>query len=764
MEDGGGPNRATWLVDACALLWIVAIAVGVLLPALLHGPFIGSFDLQYRNGLTALAGVVPHNITTSDQVAAIIPWTSVTWQQVHAGILPLWNPYNGTGLPLAFNWQSAPLAVPTVVGYLVPLRYAYDAAILTTFIIAGSGAYVLARVLRLGTLPAVFAATAFELSGPLTGWLGFPHAGVMSWGGWLLAAVILVIRGRRRVVGITLLALVVACTLYAGQPEVAVVMIGATAVFGVVLLAYRLPSFSTRGPLGKPILDLVLGGAIGGMFAAPFVLPGLQVVSLSARKSPVLSTAMMPHALMYLISQGFDGLPIAGQVPFATDSYFFIETVAYVGIVAIVLAAIALATNFRRPEVVASFVVGLGCIIILFTPAARQVIFHLPGINAIGLTRFLMPLALVLALVAGIGLDFVLRLDDRRRTATFLALGFGVAGVTLAVVYVLSVRHLPRILADERRNSLIWPAIGVAAGLVAAALMGVTARRAGERGPSHRRRTGIVAGLVLLGAETGFLLTAGAPIPSSSSHFFIPSGHVTSLQRSVGASRIGYSGGNCSEVGLPPDVNAAYGIHQLDAYDPIIPSSYFRSWTANAGTIGGIQLFNLFCPRVTSASIARLYGVSYLLQPRGATEPAGTVPNGVIGNEPLFRVPGAALATVTPVGIGGAPPSDTAAGTPVGVRQPDPATWAMRITTPGNALLRLRLTNLPGWTATIDGHALPLSTFAGSMLQARIPAGAHSVVLRYWPKSLTIGIVLALVGLAALVTMIAISCRRPRSD
>jgi len=39
---------------------------------------------------------------------------------VHLGFLPLWNPYSGPGLPLAFNWQSASFGVPSLIGYLMP--------------------------------------------------------------------------------------------------------------------------------------------------------------------------------------------------------------------------------------------------------------------------------------------------------------------------------------------------------------------------------------------------------------------------------------------------------------------------------------------------------------------------------------------------------------------------------------------------------------------------------------------------------------------
>ncbi len=117
----------------------------------------------------------------------MIPWTTLAWTQVHHGHLPLWNPYSGLGMPLVFNWQSASFSVPALVGYLVPVRLAYTVAQIVTLVIAGSGVYVLGRVLRLGVLGSATAATVYELSGPFMGWLGWPNAAAMAWAGWLFA-------------------------------------------------------------------------------------------------------------------------------------------------------------------------------------------------------------------------------------------------------------------------------------------------------------------------------------------------------------------------------------------------------------------------------------------------------------------------------------------------------------------------------------------------------------------------------------------------
>jgi uncharacterized membrane protein YfhO len=59
-------------------------------------------------------------------------------------------------------------------------------------------------------------------------------------------------------------------------------------------------------------------------------------------------------------------------------------------------------------------------------------------------------------------------------------------------------------------------------------------------------------------------------------------------------------------------------------------------------------------------------------------------------------------------------------------------------------VLRLRVTALPGWHATVDGKAVPLATWSeGAMLQLHVPVGRHVVDLQYWPDLFTDGLVVA---------------------
>ena len=237
------------LPDLLGVSWVVLAGIATLLPALVHGASLGALDLNSLWGLSQHTGPPIRQLQGSDQITLFVPWTTLAWTQVHHGQIPLWNPYSVLGSPLAFNWESAPFSLPSLIGYLFPVRLAYTASLIVSLVIGGTGMYVLGRVLRLGVLGCAMAATVFELSGPFMGLLAWPIAWVMAWAGWLFAATILVVRGRRRMRNIALLALVVALAGYGGEPEGLLLLAISLAAFAAVVLVRRSSWAGGEGPV-----------------------------------------------------------------------------------------------------------------------------------------------------------------------------------------------------------------------------------------------------------------------------------------------------------------------------------------------------------------------------------------------------------------------------------------------------------------------------------------------------------------------------------
>jgi hypothetical protein len=223
-----------------------------------------------------------------------------------------------------------------------------------------------------------------------------------------------------------------------------------------------------------------------------------------------------------------------------------------------------------------------------------------------------------------------------------------------------------------------------------------------------------------------------------------------------------FDGPAVTALGVLPEANSLYGLHEFDFYDPILPHAYIQSWASVSDSPAGVPIYNSFCPVVATTEQARRFGVEYVLEPPGKPGPAGAQFDRIVGDERLYRIPGSAAATLTPAEPGGQLPPDGAPGTPVRVEHPSPSSW--RMTTEGSQVqvLRLRLTDEPGWHATIDGRPLELAPYAKVMLQARIPPGHHTIELHYWPVMFSVGLALAVGSVLVLSTFSTVALLRRR--
>ena len=98
---------------------------------------------------------------------------------------------------------------------------------------------------------------------------------------------------------------------------------------------------------------------------------------------------------------------------------------------------------------------------------------------------------------------------------------------------------------------------------------------------------------------------------------------------------------------------------------------------------------------------------------------------------------------------------------------PSDVTYRLHVRTAVTRRLIIRITDVPGWHASADGHPIALTRTDGALLSALVPAGTTGVVLTYQPGLLTVGFVLAPVTLAVLVGAVVVSvavrrCRRRR--
>ena len=602
--------RRRRLPDLLALLWIVLVTAIYLSPALVHhGLSFGPFDLGASLSGLGHPGAPYANGWLGDQIEEFIPWAYFDWQSLHHLQFPLWNPHVALGLPQFFNFQSSVLSLPELFGYLFPPSASTLVAVALKLLIAGTGAYVFARCLGLEPWAAAFAATTWELCGPFITEIGWPLGDVMAWAGWILAGTHLAWHGRRLALALPLLALSVAFAVYGGFPE------GTALLFGACWLYLALLAVQGRRAIGPA----VTGWACGLALAAPLWLPGLQLVGVSGR-SAVSYPALPLSALITALVPRYFGSSSLADGWFGPISYS--ETVAYVGLVALVAAGVGLYASRARREVRALALTALVLLIAAYQVGPTAwLLTHVPHLAAVALGRGRIPLAFILSILAGYGIQTVVREGRRLAVRRAFTIAVGVVGVALALVaaHIVYGGSSGLTVAESRVHTvgLIWPLLTLALLVLVAGWLQQGGWRPGW----------LFA--VLMAGETAFLLAFGIGLNVYSPQFLPETAAEHALLAHVGTSLVGLAvpAGSVSQyphIGVIPELNVAYGLNEFAIYDPMLPASYFREWADLTHT--PVASGGWFVPSVSSAATARLFGIGYVLAaapPQAVLNPAG---------------------------------------------------------------------------------------------------------------------------------------------
>lgn len=744
--------------DLCGLGSVVALACAYLSPALKDGFFFGPLDAA-RNGIlghpASIATGTVHNRLNGDLVTLSIPWNSLDHRLVAAGQLPLWNPDNFLGLPQFFNFQSAVFSLPDLISYAVPARVAFFVVVLVKLLLAGSGTYLCCRLCRTRPLAASFGAVTFMLSGGFANWLGWSLADVVAFAPWICAFALLAYR-RRGVAAVAGLAVSVMFSLYGGFPEVSLLLALEIAAFLAVGALACLVRRTRISPAG--IVRIVAGGVLGTLLAAPLLLPGAQLLSLSAYVSHGRHDVNLPAGFLSLmLAPGYYGLPIAGSTPFGQVNYY--ETVSYVGIIALALAVSGLFLRRRQPAVIgmaALAVVGLVGSYELGGVDPVAALFNAVGLGDIHTSRVRIVATLGIAVLAAVGVEELSSRPRLVRRPFFLASLLAVAATGALVISSLT-EHLGGVEARERFDSLLWPS-GLALALVLAVVIVHFLRRSG------RTSSFLVAGLCAV--QAAFLLFAGVGVNSYSSKSPPLYPATRALERLVGSSVVGLDGSSAgtprtwSHVGFYPNENLLYGIDEFAGHDPALPASYARTFPARARTKPHERVLStLLMPDISTAAEARRDFVSYLLVQPGIGLPAGTDLVADLGDERLVRVPGAARFHF---------PHGGRKNTVVASAHPSDNVWRLRLSVASGSrssrLLVLGLTDVPGFSARDDGRTLRISHYGPFAMAVTVPPGPSTVTVTYWPSRFSDGIALSCLAALVLVASALVAWVRRRRD
>ena len=748
-----------------------ALILAVWFPGLLIGREMGQSDVLWSQWpwlAERPPGLPAARDGQADAALVFHPLLVEAKRQLAAGHLPLWNPGIFAGHPLLGDWQAGwlfPLNWPALVFGVAPL---WGWIAIAKLLIAGLGTFAFARALRLGRRAAVAAGAVYMLSAPMLVWLQWPLATGFALFPWLLLATECAARspGRR---AIACVAAAVGLSLLGGHPET--VLLSSSAAFVYLLV---------RAPAVRPALAWLAAHGLGLLIAAAVAVPFLQAYASSVTRTDhgALAGGHLPlwSALVYALPNLYgDGRPDYAGPPL---SYLIVA--AYVGVAALLLAAVAIARRRRLPAARALIAMAIAGVMVAFgVPPVSWLVEHVPPWSSSNNGRVFFVPALAAAIGAGAGIQTLARHPLGLRRALLVTLGAGamvVAGLAAASL----AGRLPAERSVELRAVLRFAvALALAGGCLAAL---------------GRVRAAFVLVLLVLVADLAYLRPWNAVLPADRA-YPPATAALRALPRDARVASLWP--GAFPPLVLPPDSGLLTGHATVQGYD-FPPSERWADLAAEVLGQRGLtrELFYNVAPRTTPPALAllRALNVRYYLAAPGAAAPAAGMRRRYAGRDGVVWEDAGALPAAFVVarerrlerGAGlralragsvdlraevllepRAPrlPAGAGAG-PVAARVRRPAPDRLRVDVPAGrgGWLVVSESYWPFWRATVDGERAKLVPADHALMAVPLGPGAHRVELSLDRRAVYAGFALSLLGLLACAWLAASGrARRPRA-
>ncbi len=421
---------------------------------------------------------VPHNALLSDLVLQNWQWKQFIRTSLANGELPLWNPYLFAGVPFLAAGQHSALYPFSLIYYLLPLESAYGWFTVAQLWLAGALMYAFLRGIGLGRFAALIGGIAYQLNSFFIASAVFPMIiAAAIWLPFLLLMCEFILLQRRlwgrsaQLIWMTLGAFGVGMAILAGHVEFFYYSLLVMAFWCAarLLILWRGRREALRALIGRGVMLLSMVALGVGAGAVQFV-PFYELVNASFREGrasfeQILSYGLPPrHALAFLMPniygspaqhtyfdlftgrltelrwQRSDGALITNT--FMEGGKNYVEGASYIGVLALILAAIgALSRNRKAEAPYRALLLLMGLFSALFafgTPLYAVLYYGLPGISQLHSPfRWIFPLMFCLAALAAYGAQALHEAHTQPTARLFRAarwLGYGLIGAGAALL------------------------------------------------------------------------------------------------------------------------------------------------------------------------------------------------------------------------------------------------------------------------------------------------------------------------------------------
>ncbi len=766
--------------------WLIALSIFALSSALLlHKSLLPQYTLvpleiiQDIKPWDHLALGPRANRLIIDPFFIFYPNRALQTASILGGRLPFWNPYLFTGTPVIADPNFQPFYLPNLLASLVlPVHLALPWLAWIHLTLSGMLMYLFLRKRSLHWLAASLGGGVWLLNGYLVVWLENPHR--LSTAAWLPGVFWAYEEAiqEKKPAWAALAGIFLAMAILGGQVQFVFIFGLALIMYAVIQSFFRMQD--SRPDPARPLLYLLLVALIGFLIGALVIIPAAEFSTFSQRTLPdaanFLESRWPATHIIALLAPDLFGNPATEVRYWGAINYA--EVTAYFGVVALLLALSAVfVARDKRFLFTTLFILALVLAVALGTPLAR-VLSLIPGFQFLALRRTIILIPFFGAWLAAAGLDGWLQTNiSWRRSFSALALAiFLMAGISFVVT-----RQLGQTFIEHRATAVeeLWRA-AVLVTIATLLLLAV-------------RRRPLIVGSLLLILALGELLQWGRPFnPITSIEYLYPENAVTDfLKQDPDLFRVLPLQAGKTVFG--PNTLSTFEIEDITGYSSLIKGDYAALLRAmdddiEIGWMRGNEnmlLMSHFHPLVSMLNVkyvlsaeelpnqpelqplAQLDGVwvyenkedggrAFLVNDVQPVSPESVLPTllspdfdwrqSALITEPLPAVQAAELAVAPGLAAGN-----------VTITCYEPEEIIINVDSPQPAFLVLTDAYYPGWQAFLDDQPVTLYETNDVLRGLYVPAGLHEVQFRFRPRTLQVGLVLALAGLSIALIVAAVA-------
>jgi hypothetical protein len=653
------------------------------------------------------------------------------------GKLPWWSYDEQAGAPLAGEMQSASLFLP--FNLLLALAGGVLFFHITLQFIAGIATYYLLKKLHFKEPIAITGAALFALNGTFA-WLTNAAFNPIAFLPVMLLGVEILFQNykKRKHMGIILIAIGLAYSLYAGFPEVAFLDCFLVGVWSLARI------FQIRNDdWQKFTLKIVVGLICGLAIAAPILIAFkdyLPYADVGIHSGPVTNYSLPFKSLPALLFPYSYGpiFSLNGFDPSGVLSNFWDNVGGYLSLSIVFLAIIGVIKE-RRNRILVYFLSGWSVIVgarIYGFPGLSRVISIIPGMSSVAFYRYSQPsLELAVIVLAMFGLNEIITRKVERKLIVKVSLAMAAIVVCLMLIAFKEEHKL--YLAPHHH---LWLAASVFWGIACllAIILTITTKL-------KKWAKVLIPVILLVDAIAMFII----PQLSAPRHVTVDTKPIMFLQKNLGNQRFFGLGT------ILPNYGSYYNTASVNTNDLPIAKQWSKyvlsSLDPNTDTISGFTGQNQATPTGISPEQAffmyfkgyEQVGVKYVvIHPNVFTaSEIETYKLKLVFSDSLYQI--YQLPNPTPYFNVG---SGACSLQPLGLNK-------VKANCQSSSTLDRDELNMEGWHATVNGKSVAVQTSKPIFQKVDLPKGKSIVVFMYQPKHIKIAEAAAIIGILALVSL-----------